>query len=321
MDWSNWVYLGVGLGIGFVSARWAMGKNSAPRNSHGTEPTDNTANLSEVVDKLSKTEVDYLLASQMCQFKAGFLSRISHELRSPLNGLIGAHQLILSDLCEDEAEEREFLRQANTSVQKMMDMLDRIVDVSRVEEGRNPLEMEPLQLAELFEEVQYLSEVQAANRNISLKVVKPDPNLYVSADQRCLIQVLVNFIDLAITPSTLGSIHLSAQSPGTAESSNGEGGDRLCIWLDLPLPSDTFAEPTDLLRSPPPTPSKPDENPQLSPGTILMMNQTLLELMQGRLEIIESPPNLEETDSEESMQFTRLQCSLPQAFPASPSQA
>jgi signal transduction histidine kinase len=55
-------------------------------------------------------DLDYWRAIELAQFKAGFLARTSHELRSPLNGMISGLQLILSDLCDDAAEEREYVK-------------------------------------------------------------------------------------------------------------------------------------------------------------------------------------------------------------------
>ncbi|GBF84663.1 histidine kinase dimerization/phospho-acceptor domain-containing protein [Aphanothece sacrum] len=62
--------------------------------------------------ELEQTKLAYQMAVQLSQFKSGFLAKTSHELRSPLSTLMGLHQLILSDLCENHEEEREFIEQA-----------------------------------------------------------------------------------------------------------------------------------------------------------------------------------------------------------------
>lgn len=324
MDWSNWVYLLTGLGIG-LGSRWLVRspRITPPAPQATAAPPEKKLKGSahhpevpQLLEKLKQIELDYHMASQMCEFKGGFLSRISHELRSPLNGLIGVHQLILSDLCEDPAEEREFLTQANASVQKMIQMLDQILDVSRTEHGRNPMQIENLPLAEVFEEVHYLTELQAANRNISLSVLNPHSDISIRADQRCLTQVLVNLIDLAITPATNGSILISAAPASSPPATNGLGHSKYVnIWIDLPISNRSLSEPVDLLQKQDDSNYKPEEKPNLSNGTVLLINQTLIELMQGRLEIVESPPSTEETLSSGESEFTRLQCSLPLALP------
>ncbi|MBO0348882.1 HAMP domain-containing histidine kinase [Phormidium pseudopriestleyi FRX01] len=319
MDWIYWISAIGALGFGFGSG-WLMRSRYRPDQSTNF-PSSQGKNLedSHLSTRLKQTQLDYLLTRQMCQFKAGFLSRISHELRSPLNSLIGVHQLILSDLCDNPAEEREFLVQANNSVHKMIQMLDRIIEVSRIEEGRNPLKLEILHLADVFEEVHYLTELQAANRNISLHISQPDPKISILGDQRCLTQVLVTFIDLAINPIGNGSIGISAKVfplSGSRESTQDktQGGD-VIISIDLPLPPHCFSEPLDFLQlQQNRKQSTPETEVDLSPGTILMMNQSILELMGGHLEIVEAPPVSEELRGVEKSEITRLQCSLPRAL-------
>lgn len=319
MDWIYWICAMGILGLGFGSG-WLM-RSRYPRNQSTHFPSTQGENLedSNLSTRLKQTQLDYLLTRQMCQFKAGFLSRISHELRSPLNSLIGVHQLILSDLCDSPAEEREFLVQANNSVHKMIQMLDRIIEVSRIEEGRNPLKLEILHLADVFEEVHYLTELQAANRNISLQISQPDPKISIRADQRCLTQVLVTFIDLAINPIGNGRIGISAKvspSSGASKSTpNKTHTDEVIISIDLPLPPHCFSEPLDFLQLQKNRKERtPETEVDLSPGTILMMNQSILELMGGRLRRVEAGPVAEELRGVEGSEITRLQCLLPRAL-------
>ncbi|MGL5880139.1 MAG: sensor histidine kinase, partial [Xenococcaceae cyanobacterium] len=90
-------------------------------------------------EELKQTQLAYQMAIQWSQFKAGFLARISHELRSPLSSLIGLHQLILSDLCESPEEQREFLSQAHQSALKLMRLIDEVVDIAKTSYGAKKL--------------------------------------------------------------------------------------------------------------------------------------------------------------------------------------
>ncbi|NER34013.1 MAG: HAMP domain-containing histidine kinase [Oscillatoria sp. SIO1A7] len=316
MALSNWVDLGVGLGLG-VGIGWLFrsrqaGDSTPPQAeaiSDGNEEPPQAELIQSIQKELKQTTAAYGMAAEMCGFKAGFLARVAHELRSPINGLIGSHQLILSDLCDDPAEEREVLNQANQSALQMVEMLDRILDVARTEHGSNPLTLEALQLAQVFEEVYYLTNLQAANRNISLKVLAPDPNLYVCADERWLVQVLVNLVDEAINPATYGSISINAQaSPDTKF---------VWIWIDAPYPDEIWSEAVDLLQTEPGLDPPGRENGRVSLGLSLFMNHTIMELMQGRLEAMEIPPSVEAEPN-----IRRIQCSLPLTIlePAIPEQ-
>lgn len=363
MAWSNLVNLAVSLGVGF-SLGWLFGRSRllSPKKGRkitelsnpdllspvspaqvalpAVEPSETETKLiADLKAQIKQLTLDYYMAEQMCQFKAGFLARVAHELRSPLNGLISAHQLILSDLCDSPQEEREFLVNANLSAVRMIDMLDKILDVSRAESGKNPIKLKPLQLAEVFEEVRYLCEMQAANRNIPLNVVLPDPNVYLLADEQWLTPVLVKLVESAITPEELGSISLSAEVDQDAKNVH--------ILISAPRPHESWTEAVDLLakelnrarvrskakynqkekkaassnlplgntqsEQPPKDlnaqeldePAPLELNPHISAGLNLVMTYTILELMQGRLEILENPADAEVPN------LTRIQCSLP----------
>jgi len=311
MSCNEWVYLlcglllGLGLGVG---GRWFLDR---PKRSLMTANNDrNTAIEQEplTVDKheilalqskLQQSQIAYQLARQMCQFKAGFLTRTAHELRSPLNSLIGLHQLILSDLCDSPAEERIFIAQAHQSALKLMNLMDRVIDISRLEHGRSQLEIQPLNLAELLTAVYNSTYLIAANRNLRLQLSLPETDTYVLADPHWLQQVSIDLLDICLTQMQEGKIIVSTH-PNLATN-------EIAIWLDAELPHRIWSESIDVFQS--------DLSPletkdfAFSPGMILLLTQTLLDLMHCRLEIL-SMPNSMSTD-EENESYTRLQLILP----------
>lgn len=308
MDWSNWLYLAVGLGLG-IGGCLLFGSRRGVVETPPNEPEQSAKlEVQALREQLKQTQLAYQMACQMSQFKAGFLGRTAHELRSPLNGLIGAIELILGDLCDDPAEEREFLAKAQASALKIVEMLDVILEVARLENGRTQMQVQPLQLLKVLDEVYRLTHLQAADRNIYLEVIPPDPEIYILADPKRLRQVLVHLVDAAISPLRSGSIFVSA----SADLTRGQA----AIWIDSARPEAAWSEMVDLLRSPPPASDKIDANPQLSPGMIFLLDQTLLELMEGRLEILPvpgAPPS--EEGLVETADVRRIQCSLPLLIP------
>jgi signal transduction histidine kinase len=256
---------------------------------------------------MQETQLAYQMVKEMSQFKAGFLARTTHELRSPLNGLIGLHQLILSDLCENPDEEREFIAQAHERALKLLKLIDEILNVARLEHGTNRLEIQPQSLAEVLQEVNKLTYMLAANRNFPLQVTLPDPEIYVLADPRWLRQVLLSLVDTAIAQMEEGSISISTSLSPTGNS--------VYIWLDVPnhaLPgseSIDFIKSIDFIQSQDKSILADKENYNLSPGMKLLLNQTLLEVMGGKLEIV-SPHT--QVGNE---QLTRLQVSIPLLIP------
>src|SRR5689334_21319694 len=114
MTWITLIWLLVGFGLGLGSG-WFLWQ-SWPRRSRLAASQSSVCHQESIwQEQLRQVELAYRMASEMSQFKAGFLARVSHELRSPLNGMIGMHQLILSDLCDGPQEEREFVAQADES--------------------------------------------------------------------------------------------------------------------------------------------------------------------------------------------------------------
>ena len=267
-------------------------------------PQNHNPEVSALKQQLKQTQLAYHMASEMSQFKAGFLARVSHELRSPLSKMISLHQLILSDLCEDAAEEREFIAQAYAASQNFKIMLDQILNVARTEYGNNRLEIQPLPLAEVLAQVYELTHILAADRNHRLTIKSPDSEIYVLADPRWLRQVLVNLVD---APLKLREPIVSVSVSVHAEPESGYAH----IWIEDDRPTNSLSEPIDLLQSESPTAEQGDEEFSLSPGLTLLLNQTLLELMQGRLDMLAIPsPN-------EASNLTRIQCSIPLVNPQS----
>lgn len=238
--------------------------------------------INELKEELKQAQLAYKMAAQMSQFKAGFLARTSHELRSPLSSMIGLHQLILSDLCESPEEQKEFIAQAYHSALKLMKLIDEIVAVSKTEYGSNRLNLESLQLTEIFAEIDRLTRLPAANRNLSLEIVPPDSQVTIFADRSRLIQLIFNLIDSGISEMTTGKIELSV-----AEVTS----DRVILKIDLECPislwqKQEIAEPNfeeqDLTQI-----SQYLQEMSLSANMKLLLSQTLLETMGGNLETID----------------------------------
>ncbi|MBD2446851.1 HAMP domain-containing histidine kinase [Nostoc sp. FACHB-152] len=300
MNWSNWVYIGVGLVLGMgLSQLLARSRNNASDSS--PIESQEQPSVPELLQEIKQTQLAYQMAQEMSQFKAGFLARTTHELRSPLNSLIGLHQLILSDLCENPEEEREFIQQAHEKALKLLHLMDEILSVARTEYGTNKLNIQPRSLETIFQEVKDLTYMLAANRNFSLRVSPVEPKIYVLADHRWLRQVLVNLVDTAIKQMEEGRIDLSSSVSHTSNTVH--------IYLDVPSHAFPKSEPIDLIQNSNQPPQSKDEQDNLSPGMKLLLNQTLLDVMGGKLEIHSI------TTKESIEQLTRVQIFVPLAIP------
>jgi signal transduction histidine kinase len=324
MNWTNLLWLGLGFGFGLAS-RWlwprsarktppaleplpleSLSNKAEPKNLQIAERLDlqdvQQNQLTHLKQQLEDLQLACRMATEISQFKGGFLARTSHELRSPLNGLIGMHQLILSDLCDSPEEEREFIAQANTSAISMVNALDRILEVARVEHGTVQLDIQPIQLAQIFQEVHDLTHLQARNRNLQLQIPLPDPEIYILADPTRFRQVLVHFVDAAISRMP--------EDPITVTAKPDLGSRRVHIWVNDHCPADARSEPVNLLNSDLPT------NAVIpSQGLNLLSAQILLKSMQGNVEVIPTSSTADRANSEipDKNTATRLQILIPLA--------
>ncbi len=297
MNWSHWIYLGVGIAIGLGFRRLFVRLPNTLSSLSPVVPLDQQ-DMPSIPQQMQQTQLAYQMAREMSQFKAGFLARTTHELRSPLNGLIGLHQLILSDLCESPDEEREFIVQAHERTLKLLKLMDEILNVARTEHGTNKLDIQSRPLANILEEVHNLTYMLAANRNFTLQLLPADPEIYVLADHLWLRQILISLIDTAITQMEEGSIYISSSTLSTSNFVH--------IWLDVPTHTIPWSEPIDWMKSENQLSKANQENATLSPAMRLLINQTLVEVMGGKLEILLSP-----ILKEPSQEMSRLQISMP----------
>ncbi|MGB3308919.1 MAG: histidine kinase dimerization/phospho-acceptor domain-containing protein [Nodosilinea sp.] len=147
---------------------------------------------------LATLQLAYDRLLHQAQHQAAFLGTASHELRSPINQIISLHQLILEDLCEDPAEEREFIAQANQTIQTVLKNLDLLITLSKLDIGTLQPQPQPILLAPLLTRVQRLVQMQCVNRHCRFSLGPVEPSLSVQTDTAWLEQVLVMLIEAAL---------------------------------------------------------------------------------------------------------------------------
>ncbi|EKQ69864.1 phosphoacceptor domain-containing protein, histidine kinase family [Leptolyngbyaceae cyanobacterium JSC-12] len=298
MNNASLVWLIVGLGLGWTMNRLLRGASAgSPSVSSATVSADDQASLQA---QLHHTKLAYQMAMQMSQFKGNFLARISHELRSPLNGLIGMHQLILADLCDSREEEREFIHQAHTSALKMVKVLDEVIDAAKVEHGTSQLNLQPTSLATVLYEVEELTHLQAQNRNLRLSVVVPESEMILLIDLRRLRQALVMLVDSAIAHLEEGAISLSTQATSAHCQIKITTPIAERVWLanlELPLPVGPTVD-THLDKS---TLTHLARQPFPSPSFCFSLARSLVQTMEGQLEV----------NTDYSSNLTTIRCIVP----------
>jgi PAS domain S-box-containing protein len=136
--------------------------------------------------------------------KSDFLSSMSHELRSPLNAILGFAQLIESDTPGPTPTQKASIDQILHAGWFLLELINEILDLAVVESGRLALSLEAVSLPEVLIECQAMIEPQAQKRGISMAFPKFDAPCYIKADRTRLKQVLINLLSNAIKYNQVG---------------------------------------------------------------------------------------------------------------------
>ena len=130
--------------------------------------------------------------------KSYFLSSMSHELRSPLNGILGFAQLLETETPPPRASQKESIAQILKAGWHLLTLINEILDLAKVESGQIPMSREPVSMAEVVMECQGMMEPQARAREIRLDCPAPTQRFFVLADRTRVKQVLLNLVSNAI---------------------------------------------------------------------------------------------------------------------------
>jgi PAS domain S-box-containing protein len=130
--------------------------------------------------------------------KSDFLSSMSHELRSPLNAILGFAQLINSESSPPTPSQKANIDQILHAGWYLLDLINEILDLAQIESGKLALSLEPVSLTEIMFECQAMIEQQAQKRGISMTFPRFDVPHFVNADRTRLKQVLINLLSNAI---------------------------------------------------------------------------------------------------------------------------
>jgi PAS domain S-box-containing protein len=131
--------------------------------------------------------------------KTQFLANMSHELRTPLNAILGFSQLLSDETADrfDEATRHRFLNQIHTSGQHLLQLINDILDLSKVEAGQMKLQLQPVELTVVVNEVRATIEPLARTKAITLNI-EASPELHLIADEGKVRQMLLNLVSNAI---------------------------------------------------------------------------------------------------------------------------
>jgi len=142
--------------------------------------------------------------------KSDFLAMMSHEIRSPLNGIMGyTDQLLDSSLAPEQRRSAEIVRQCGKA---LITVIDEILDFSKIEAGKLELACDHLDLADVLDDVAAMTRVAAQGKGLRLTVaIGDDVPRHVKGDEGRLRQILLNLVSNAIKFTESGSIDIGVE--------------------------------------------------------------------------------------------------------------
>lgn len=185
---------------------------------YNTELKDKNHNLTELSDNLEKTVKertrDLILAKEDAETanksKSEFLSNMSHEIRTPMNGIMGFIE-ILSDN-ETNTEKKEYLNILKISSKNLLNIINDILDLSKIEAGKYSVNHEPVKLYDYAVMIARGYEKQAKNKGIDFIFDSNDTTTEILTDEKIFAQILNNLLSNAVKFTDKGYVKLSIKT-------------------------------------------------------------------------------------------------------------
>ena len=160
-----------------------------------------------------KLELANVQAKEASRLKSEFLASTSHELRTPLNGILGFLKLVLDGMADNLEEERQFVRQAYNSALHLLNLINDILDIAKIEAGKMDFLFQSILLNELYDDIYKYVHSQTDEKNLSLEINLPSGYEYILlyADYQRLLQVMLNVVGNSVKFTHEGGILINAE--------------------------------------------------------------------------------------------------------------
>ena len=148
-------------------------------------------------------------AEQANKAKSAFLANMSHELRTPMNAIIGYSEILTEDATDNQHQEYiPDLKKINSAGKHLLQLINDILDISKIEAGKMELDIQDINFASLAQEVADTSEALVTKNGNTLKIIKDESIQDITGDSVKIKQILFNLISNAAKFTENGTITL-----------------------------------------------------------------------------------------------------------------
>ncbi|MBI3258380.1 MAG: HAMP domain-containing protein [Ignavibacteriae bacterium] len=173
--------------------------------------TDEIGEVAGAVNKMTEDLIESKKhAEEMYRLKSSFLANMSHELRTPLVGILGFSELLTTT--SDLGKVHEFSEFINFSGKRLMETLNLILDISRIEAGETKLQFEEIDIIDKIEETINLFSISAKNKNLKLTYESSVSKLIIVSDAKGIDSILSNLINNAIKFTSDGVVKIKVNT-------------------------------------------------------------------------------------------------------------
>ncbi|MFN8296310.1 MAG: ATP-binding protein [Chitinophagales bacterium] len=159
---------------------------------------------------LEDAKRERMIAEETATAKSLFIATISHEIRTPMNIILGTSSLMLND--KPKKEHIRYLQTLKKSGENLLGIINDILDVSKIEAGKLEIELEPVVLQEIFDNILTVMEQSAVEKNLQINYsIDKKIDFAILSDPLRLTQIITNLVGNAIKFTAKGSIHIDVK--------------------------------------------------------------------------------------------------------------
>jgi PAS domain S-box-containing protein len=151
-------------------------------------------------------------ANEANQIKSNFLANMSHELRTPLVAILGFSEILINDA--KEPTEREYSKTIYNSGKRLLETLNLILDLSRVEANKEEVTLVEINVTEKIFEIAQFYNVMAEEKGLYVKVSSHDEELFSFLDERLFNSIIGNIVNNAIKYTNTGGVEINIDKKG-----------------------------------------------------------------------------------------------------------